>query len=206
MVDMLCVEQHTTRGAALCGYLYTKTLSASPLISNACAKYVLHNAAVLFRMLHRCYSVLCDQLAMWVVYGRLNDPYDEFFITETPGSPSRGATRRMFAIRNDMLPIGIIDAHHAADILFIGQVLNSLSEQVMATPMARSQSSPTRSIGSPLTHAAAKQLDDYKGLFSPPAHDRMFSAADALKLGLLGTKAHGDVPRTAIEAVRLHGI
>lgn len=170
------------------------------------------------RLLRRCFAVMCDQMAVWMVFGRLNDPYGEFFICENVTSPKPGRhsslTPASYGIRDNNLPQNIIDITVANDILFIGQVLNALG---MHTIDATPSTSPVRrnmtSIGSPLTHSTPRGVDDYRHVFSPSASHNI-SAADAWKAGLLShrnmSKANveyrSSVPKTMLESVKLGAI
>jgi gamma-tubulin complex component 4 len=93
---------------------------------NSCNVWVRAAYTTLFR---ECYKVLYNQLAGWILYGKLLDSYNEFFIHKIESMGCKDIEKdwdSMFTLELSMLPSSIINKQTAEKVLFIGKSIRIL--------------------------------------------------------------------------------
>lgn len=92
-------------------------------------------SACLNRVSSHCYAVLFNLVASWTLYGRVFDPYQEFFVARGDSEPSRPNDweqpreeewNTSFVLRLKALPLSIIPSSLAQQIMFIGKAVRTL--------------------------------------------------------------------------------
>jgi gamma-tubulin complex component 4 len=124
--------QDDIKGGMLVDLLYTKL--------NSCNVWVRAAYTILFQ---ECYKVLYNQLAGWILYGKLLDSYNEFFIHKIESMGCKDIEKdwdSMFTLELSMLPSSIISKQTAEKVLFIGKSIRILryinKEQSLLPPEA----------------------------------------------------------------------
>lgn len=149
------IEERRLRGGKLLELLYINSRHGSEIIRKF---YVAAST--------RLYKVLASQLITWVLYGRLEDAFGEFFISKNTVLPNAVEVvskdeisnehedwNTAFTLRDQMLPRSLIPRSVADKILFIGKYVRVVT---------KTRSNTASSVFSPHILKTINSLSEYE--------------------------------------------
>lgn len=123
------IQEENLKGGMILELLFVKIKSST--------MWVKEQFKLLFS---RCYKVMYNQIGSWILYGKLLDVYNQFFIHKIELSSSTKAEKdwdSMYTLEINMIPESIISHQVAEKILFIGKgaiILRIINKQLSKLP------------------------------------------------------------------------
>ncbi|CAI9719478.1 gamma-tubulin complex component 4-like [Octopus vulgaris] len=133
------LKQHEAHGCYILDRIHKASISGVPVVKQTFE-----------RLLSNCHGPLFKHLCAWMLYGKLMDPYKEFFIQESHEANARSCEQEennqdakkqgVYVIRADLLP-SYIGYQVAKKILFVGESIKMFDTQKLTPEIKKLENS-----------------------------------------------------------------